>query len=100
MARSNRWRRRVRCWGSCWTRLSIGAAAPGSGDRLLLYTDGVTEAANDAGEEFGAERLAGVLDGGVEPLPEQWRTIMERVREHANGNFADDATLLLISAVR
>jgi len=72
-----------------------------TGDRLLLYTDGVTEAANDLGEEFGAERLAGVFDGGVQPpLPEQWRTIMDHVHKHANGNFADDATLLLISVSR
>jgi sigma-B regulation protein RsbU (phosphoserine phosphatase) len=28
-----------------------------SGDRFLLYTDGVLEAANSAGEEFGAARL-------------------------------------------
>ena len=68
-----------------------------SGDRLLLYTDGVTEAANDSGEEFGAERLARILDGGTEPLPQQWHAIMDDVREHANGNFTDDATLLLIS---
>jgi phosphoserine phosphatase RsbU/P len=68
-----------------------------SGDRLLLYTDGVTEAANEAGEEFGAERLSGVLDSGVGPLPERWRTIMEQVCGHANGKLADDATLLLIT---
>lgn len=69
-----------------------------SGDRLLLYTDGVTEAANDSGEEFGAERLARILDsGGAAPLSQQWHAIMDDVREHANGNFADDATLLLIS---
>jgi serine phosphatase RsbU (regulator of sigma subunit) len=67
-----------------------------SGDRLLLYTDGVTEAANGAGEEFGAERLSKILDGS-ERLPEQWRTIMESVRNHANGNLADDATLLLLA---
>jgi sigma-B regulation protein RsbU (phosphoserine phosphatase) len=71
-----------------------------SGDRLLLYTDGMSEAANDAGEEFGAERLTGVLDGGVEPLPEQWQRIMEHVRGHAHGNFADDATMMLIAVGR
>jgi phosphoserine phosphatase RsbU/P len=68
-----------------------------SGDRLLLYTDGVSEAANATGEEFGAERLARVFDGGPQPLPEQWSRIMEQVRDHTNGAFADDATMVLIS---
>jgi serine phosphatase RsbU (regulator of sigma subunit) len=68
------------------------------GDRLLLYTDGVTEAGNDAGEEFGAERLASLLEHHPDgPLPEQFGNIMERVRGHSHGNFGDDATLLLIS---
>jgi serine phosphatase RsbU (regulator of sigma subunit)/biotin operon repressor len=31
------------------------------GDTLVLYTDGVTEACNDQGEEFGEERLADAL---------------------------------------
>jgi phosphoserine phosphatase RsbU/P len=34
-----------------------------SGDIMVLYTDGVTEAKNDKGEEFGYERLAEVLPG-------------------------------------
>jgi len=71
-----------------------------SGDRLLLYTDGVTEAANDSGEEFGAERLARILHASAAPLPEQWQAIMDDVREHANGNFTDDVTLLLLSVSR
>lgn len=33
----------------------------GPGDLIALYSDGVTEAANPAGEEFGEERLASVL---------------------------------------
>ncbi len=68
-----------------------------AGDRLLLYTDGVTEAANDAGEEFGAERLAAIFNRGVEPLPQQWHTIMDQVRNHASGDCSDDATLLLVA---
>ena len=34
------------------------------GDSLLLYTDGLVEAANQRQEEFGAERLKATLDGG------------------------------------
>jgi len=67
------------------------------GDRLLLYTDGVTEAASNEGEEFGAERLARVFDGAADPLPQQWRSLMEQVRNHANGNLSDDATMVLVS---
>jgi sigma-B regulation protein RsbU (phosphoserine phosphatase) len=33
----------------------------GSGDRVVVYTDGITERANPAGEEFGPERLASLV---------------------------------------
>ncbi len=36
---------------------SIGIQCMGPGDSLILFTDGVTEAANDEGEEYGADRL-------------------------------------------
>jgi serine phosphatase RsbU (regulator of sigma subunit) len=69
-----------------------------AGDRLLLYTDGVTEAGNDGGEEFGAERLAALLEyQSDQPLLEEFGGIMDSVRGHARGTFGDDATLLLIS---
>ena len=32
-----------------------------SGDNLLLFTDGVTEARNNSGEEYGEERLSKVI---------------------------------------
>jgi len=67
------------------------------GDRLLLYTDGVTEAANGAGEEFGAARLTSAFDGSAQPLPQQWSALIECVRNHADGAFADDATVVLVS---
>jgi serine phosphatase RsbU (regulator of sigma subunit) len=68
-----------------------------SDDHLLLYTDGVTEAANHEGEEFGAEHLTSAFDGGAGSLPEQWCVLMEKVRTHANGNLADDATMVLVA---
>ncbi len=68
------------------------------GDRLLLYTDGVSEAANDTGEEFGAPRLAALMeDSSAQALPAQHAHILDQVRQHALGNFTDDATLLLVS---
>jgi serine phosphatase RsbU (regulator of sigma subunit) len=69
-----------------------------AGDRLLLYTDGVTEAVNGEGEEFGPERLQPLLDGPTyEPLPQRYAQIMDVVGKHSSGKFSDDATLLLIA---
>ncbi len=69
-----------------------------AGDRLLLYTDGVTEATDDSGEEFGTGRLTSLLeDQAAGPLSEQYGNIIESVRRHAHDKLGDDATLLLIS---
>ena len=69
-----------------------------SGDRLLLYTDGVSEAANSGEEEFGPERLAELVNGPEnETMEARYAEIMDQVRAHASGKFTDDATLLLLS---
>ncbi len=68
-----------------------------AGDRLLLYTDGVTEAENQAGEEFGEERLvqaAHLANGSAENTQ---RKIMEEVSHFCGANFADDATLMVVT---
>jgi len=68
-----------------------------AGDLLLLYTDGVTEAENRAGEEFGEARLvqsARLADGSAENTK---RKIMEEVSGFCEANFADDATLVVIT---
>ncbi len=44
------------------TPFESGEVTLGPGDRLLLYTDGVTEAENARGEEFGESRLLAFLD--------------------------------------
>jgi phosphoserine phosphatase RsbU/P len=69
-----------------------------TGDRVLLYTDGVSEAANDADEEFGPDRLAQLVSGsGNESIQDRYAAIMDKVSAHAAGKFTDDATLLLLS---
>jgi phosphoserine phosphatase RsbU/P len=42
-----------------------------SGDRLVLYTDGILEAANATGEEFGSDRLAALLQKGAPLSPDE-----------------------------
>ena len=68
------------------------------GDCVVLYTDGITEAASPDGEEFGEERLRALLAGdGERGLEDRYGQILHRVRTHANGKLADDATLVLVS---
>ena len=45
-------------------KVNVRKAAMGQGDLLFLYTDGVTEAQDDAGAEFGEARLLDVLARG------------------------------------
>ncbi|HTV66167.1 MAG TPA: SpoIIE family protein phosphatase [Bryocella sp.] len=67
------------------------------GDLLLLYTDGVTEANNGNGEEFGTDKLQSLLAAQPQPLTERYAQIMNSVRSYAAGKFTDDATLLLLA---
>lgn len=72
------------------------ATAPG--DRLLLFTDGVTEATNSVEEEFGDERLISLILGnrslGAKQLTEK---VLATVTRFGQGNLTDDATLLALS---
>jgi hypothetical protein len=69
------------------------------GDRVLLHTDGVTEARGSGGEEFGLERLVDLTerqDGAGLPPPETLRRLTRAVLDHEAGGLQDDATLLLV----
>jgi sigma-B regulation protein RsbU (phosphoserine phosphatase) len=67
------------------------------GDRLVLFTDGITEACAPDGEEFGEERLAKLSAAHVALSPSQMKdTLLAAVEEHSRGSFADDATLIVI----
>lgn len=71
-----------------------------SGDCLLLTTDGVTEAANEDDEEFGAERVAASALAARSLGANGVRTrILEDVSQFCNGNFHDDASLIVVTLV-
>ncbi len=77
-----------------------GVAQLGPGDRVLLFTDGITEATGADGEEFGeAGVLRVALDGkGCLPVEIKER-LLAAVNLFCDSQLQDDATLLLISAV-
>jgi sigma-B regulation protein RsbU (phosphoserine phosphatase) len=70
------------------------------GDVLVLYTDGVTEAQNPAGEEFGRERLLEAAKAAYElPAREMIASIEMAVLAWTAGHGAnDDVTFFIIKA--
>jgi sigma-B regulation protein RsbU (phosphoserine phosphatase) len=68
----------------------------GRGDRLVLFTDGITEGRNPAGDEFGEDRLAASAVAhrvlSAEPMLE---TILADVESFNGGAYEDDATLIV-----
>jgi serine phosphatase RsbU (regulator of sigma subunit) len=70
-----------------------------AGDRLLLYTDGVTDIRSPTGEFFDLERLLDLLAANLAaglPTPETMRRLVRSLLEHQQGPLVDDATLLLV----
>jgi sigma-B regulation protein RsbU (phosphoserine phosphatase) len=68
-----------------------------SGDFLVLFTDGVTEAVNASGEEFGEDRLTELLAAGHKLGAADLRDrIMTAVEEFTSGEPYDDATLMVV----
>ncbi|WP_026852821.1 SpoIIE family protein phosphatase [Geothrix fermentans] len=69
-----------------------------SGDLLALYTDGLTESASPAGEEFGEAALAAFLaERRAEPLLAIDAHLMDELDRHTRGApYLDDRTILLV----
>jgi sigma-B regulation protein RsbU (phosphoserine phosphatase) len=68
-----------------------------SGDRVVLYTDGITEALSPAGDEFGEEGLLAAIasHAGASAL-ELTEALFTDVRAFAGGTLGDDATLITV----
>jgi len=69
-----------------------------SGDTLVLFTDGIIEAANPDGEEFGTARLAEVVASNLDnELGALSRSIETALEEFVEGvPYKDDRTLVLL----
>lgn len=66
-------------------------------DRVLAFTDGVIEAVNPAGEEWGAEGLQTVLTGsGAQSAEDLVHAIFTSMDEFSRGCQSDDATVLVL----
>jgi len=68
------------------------------GDRLILFTDGITETTDRHGEEFGETRLLAVLqENRALGATKIQKNILSRIAEFNGENFQDDATLVLLA---
>jgi serine phosphatase RsbU (regulator of sigma subunit) len=68
-------------------------------DRVLLYTDGVTEGRAADGTPFGLERLADFIirhNSALLAAPETMRRLNHAIVEYQQGRLRDDATAVLI----
>lgn len=77
---------------------SVHTADLQPGDRILLFTDGVTDARSPTGGPFGEERLAATIVRAMSdglPAPEALRRLVQQIVEHQEHRLHDDATILL-----
>ncbi len=72
------------------------------GDRMILFTDGVSEAMNAKDEEWGEERLEAIVLGRAADDPTRLLdAIVEAIREHGKdvAQQSDDITLIIAQAL-
>jgi|tagenome__1003787_1003787.scaffolds.fasta_scaffold20963149_3 serine phosphatase RsbU (regulator of sigma subunit) len=69
------------------------------GDRVLFYTDGVTEGHTTGGSPFGVERLGQFViehTAAGTPAPEIMRLLNHEINAHQSGELRDDATVVMV----
>jgi serine phosphatase RsbU (regulator of sigma subunit) len=69
------------------------------GDRVLLYTDGVTEGYTAGGVPFGMRRLIDFIlsySTAGTPAPEMMRLLNHAILEYQDGRLRDDATVIVV----
>ena len=82
------------------TDYDVGTIALRPRDVIVLYSDGITEAGDRHGEEFGESRLEAVISAhGDKPLAEIQEQVLTAVRQWSGHEPEDDMTLLLARAI-
>jgi serine phosphatase RsbU (regulator of sigma subunit) len=69
------------------------------GDRVLFYTDGVTEGHTTGGAPFGVERLGQFViehTAAGTAAPEMMRQLNHEIMDHQSGELRDDATVVMV----
>ena len=67
------------------------------GDRLLLLTDGIEEAHDVGGPEFGLDRIVDMLRSHADRPPVEFvRLLTKAVTDYRSGPLADDATAVCL----
>lgn len=67
------------------------------GDTLILYTDGINEARNAQGEEFGYDRLRDVLEAQCRaPATQMADAVIHAVKDFSGAELEDDYTILIV----
>lgn len=70
-----------------------------SGDRVLFYSDGITEARSPKGALFGLDRLSDFVISNTArgmPAPETLRRLTHAILDYQQGRLSDDATVVLV----
>jgi sigma-B regulation protein RsbU (phosphoserine phosphatase) len=76
-----------------------GTVPFGAGDRLILYTDGITEARSETDEEFGDDRLLALaIEHRACSAPSLQARLVDAVASFTGRRFTDDATLMVLAA--
>ena len=70
------------------------------GDRIVLYTDGITDVFDSRGEMLGVEGVQKfVRETSLLPFGEMKQGILDRVAEWREGPSADDVSLVLVEVL-
>jgi sigma-B regulation protein RsbU (phosphoserine phosphatase) len=69
------------------------------GDQIILYTDGITEAFNKSGEQFGMARLDKVLENCSVTASDLLRSVLDELESFTAGRPAHDDRTLIVAKI-